>query len=87
MGCFKHIIMSGQNQSCLHGVNGFAFIHLVQFSHPVDIGHIKIISAVLSFSHQVDITVGALGAPLDILEMADTLQGHGNPFEPVGQFH
>ncbi len=40
----------------------------------------------LALGHLVNISIKPLIVPTDILEMTDTLQGHGNAFQPVSQF-
>ena len=87
MRCFQNIIVGRQRQASVDGPNRLAFKQIIHLAHAVHISHIKIIGAVLALTHQVDIAVGAIGIPLDILKMPRTLQRHRNAFQPIGNFN
>jgi len=87
MGALEDIIVSGQNLPFRQTALGFRFVGLIHFPQPFDISQLKGILAELLLALQLDISIGQGIAPADFLEITHPLQGHGDPFQAVGQFH
>ena len=79
--------MGRQHQTGFDSPLGFAFKQVIHRAHAVHIGDLKIIRTMFPFTHQVNVPIGALRVPLDILEMAYPLQRHGDPLEAVSDLN
>ena len=87
VGALDHIVISRQDQPLFEGVFCFLGKEIEHLPQAGNIGSFIIVGGMFALRHLVDVSVKTIFIPTNVLEMVHTLQRHGDPFQPVGQFN
>ena len=87
MGALQNVIVCREHLTGLQAGFGFGFVKVEHPAQTVHIGEFEGVFAELLLAVQEYVAVFQGLVPLDVLEIAHALQGHGDAFQPVGEFH
>ena len=83
---FEHLLISWQCELLTNQMLGLFFIGRKRREHERRIGVFKVVSRLLDFVLVVHIAVAERVGPLQVVDVVDTLQVHGQALKAVGNF-
>ena len=87
MGTLETVIVSGQYQPFFRHPDSLRLVHVEKVPQQSGIGALEIIDRPFHLATVVDVPVLDPLGPLQIVDIVDPLDIHGDPFDAVGQFH
>ncbi len=86
MRTFENKIVGRENQIFASQTNAFFLIHVKELKQHIGISFFKVIMRKLNLRLMMNIAVFDPVNPLQVIDVIDSLQVHGNPFATVGNF-